>query len=394
MVNRLVYRPEFGILDSPVHPRELTLLPGVPAAVAALNQAGLAVLIVTNQPGIAKGMLTRVELDELHRVITEQLAAGGGRLDGIYVCPHHPDGVVPPLAIACGCRKPAPGLLLRAAAELDLDLGGSYMIGDGDVDVLAGAAAGVTTFLVANLKPCLVELLDARGAWPDQIVPDLPAATASILVSAPGARIAAADPCGRTHHSIMSPDAHVATYLYEARMTLEGIDRGAVRDMLDELIAMKRRGGRLFVVRHGKVGQHAAHGVTDFRQLTVVEGILPSDIANRGADGGSGMRSSLSGWFESSGLSSDDLLLAVCVDGQELEQQPGPNMLQAMRYVKQRGGRVCALLGGHAIADRELVDVSVVLPVVGLTATCRHAAEAQSILLGLLASHPEIGGVR
>jgi D-glycero-D-manno-heptose 1,7-bisphosphate phosphatase len=181
VVNRLVYREDFGILDSPIHPRELVFMPGAAESVAGLNRAGFRVIIATNQPGLAKGTLTTAGLEILHQVMSERLAAAGARLDGIYVCPHHPGGVVPALAIACDCRKPAPGLLRRAAAELELDLEGSYMVGDGDVDVLAGAAAGATTVLVANLRPCVAELLDSRGAWPDHIVPDLPAAVETIL---------------------------------------------------------------------------------------------------------------------------------------------------------------------------------------------------------------------
>ena len=104
--------------------------------------------MVTNQPVIARGEVTTAELDTIHRKMETLLGAEGAYLDAVYYCPHHPDrgfaGEIPALKIDCDCRKPKPGLLLRAARDYHIDLSRSYMIGDGDNDMAAGRAAGCT----------------------------------------------------------------------------------------------------------------------------------------------------------------------------------------------------------------------------------------------------------
>jgi D-glycero-D-manno-heptose 1,7-bisphosphate phosphatase len=114
------------------------LLPGVIEGIAQLNRAGLRVIVVTNQRCVAKGLLTEADLEKLHRQMCEHLAAAGARIDAIYYCPHE-------LAPACDCRKPAPGMLLRAARTHGLDLATSWMIGDSDSDIQAGKNAGCRT---------------------------------------------------------------------------------------------------------------------------------------------------------------------------------------------------------------------------------------------------------
>ncbi|MBX9581285.1 MAG: D-glycero-beta-D-manno-heptose 1,7-bisphosphate 7-phosphatase [Gemmataceae bacterium] len=124
------------------------LVPGSAPAVAALNRAGWVVVVVTNQAGVAKGYFTDESVPVVHAHIGELLAEHGGRVDAFYHCPHHPDGEVAAYRLACDCRKPKPGMLRRAAAELDLDLGRSWMVGDRVSDLEAGAAVGAKTVLV------------------------------------------------------------------------------------------------------------------------------------------------------------------------------------------------------------------------------------------------------
>ena len=117
-------------------------------AVRVLNRGGLAVVVITNQGGIAKGLLDEAFLERAHRVIVDRLRAGGAVVDGIYYCPHHPDGTIAHLRKECDCRKPRPGLLQQAAHELDLDLAGSFVVGDRVKDMQAGRAVGARTVLV------------------------------------------------------------------------------------------------------------------------------------------------------------------------------------------------------------------------------------------------------
>jgi D-glycero-D-manno-heptose 1,7-bisphosphate phosphatase len=108
-----------------------------------LQDHGYALVVVTNQAGIAKGLYSQDDYDRLSRHMLEFMARHGVRIDGVYHCPHHPEGSVLGLTTICDCRKPAPGMLNRAARELGLDLEGSAMIGDKLSDVMAGRAAGV-----------------------------------------------------------------------------------------------------------------------------------------------------------------------------------------------------------------------------------------------------------
>jgi D-glycero-D-manno-heptose 1,7-bisphosphate phosphatase len=128
--------------------KQLRLLPRAAAAIRELNQSGYAVVIVSNQSGIARGLLTEDDLAHIHRVMLARLARQGARLDAIYYCPHLPDATVAAYRKRCHCRKPAAGMLRRAARELDLDLARSYVIGDRARDLAPGRTLRCRTILV------------------------------------------------------------------------------------------------------------------------------------------------------------------------------------------------------------------------------------------------------
>ena len=136
------------------HIDEFELLHGVGEAVRRINASGYLAVVVTNQPVIARGEVTVPQLDEIHRKLETLLGAEGAYLDALYYCPHHPhkgyEGEVPELKIDCSCRKPKPGMLLTAAEELNIDLSASFMVGDGENDILAGRAAGCRTVLIGD----------------------------------------------------------------------------------------------------------------------------------------------------------------------------------------------------------------------------------------------------
>ena len=131
---------------------DFELLPGVAEAVKLINASGYLAIVVTNQPVIARGEVTVPQLQEIHNKMETLLGAEGAYLDAIYYCPHHPhkgyEGEVPELKIDCDCRKPKPGMLLKAAEEFNIDLSRSWMIGDGENDIKAGKAAGCRTVLI------------------------------------------------------------------------------------------------------------------------------------------------------------------------------------------------------------------------------------------------------
>jgi D-glycero-D-manno-heptose 1,7-bisphosphate phosphatase len=151
-------------VDYLVDPGQLRLIPGAAAAVRRLNEAGWPVVVVTNQSVIARGMASAQQLGQIHARLADLLRAEGARLDAIYYCPHHPDLGEPPYRAACECRKPLPGLLRRAARELDLDLARSAMIGDGLRDLEAGRAAGCERLVLVRTGHGRAEETKVRGA--------------------------------------------------------------------------------------------------------------------------------------------------------------------------------------------------------------------------------------
>ena len=141
-----------GTVNVEVHylsqPEQLELLPTVAETISMLNSRGIAVVVITNQAGIARGYFPEHRLNAIHDHLERILAVKNAKIDGIYYCPHHPTSGLGNYRIVCDCRKPMPGMLTRAAMELNLDLSRSLMIGDRDSDLQAGANAGCQTALV------------------------------------------------------------------------------------------------------------------------------------------------------------------------------------------------------------------------------------------------------
>lgn len=131
---------------------EFELIDGVAEAIRKINASGYLAIVVTNQPVIARGEVTYEGLETIHNKMETLLGEEGVYLDGIYFCPHHPhsgyDGEIKELKIDCDCRKPKPGMLLKAARDLNIDLSQSYMVGDSENDIKAGKAAGCKTVLL------------------------------------------------------------------------------------------------------------------------------------------------------------------------------------------------------------------------------------------------------
>ena len=130
------------------------LLDGVAEAIKKINESGYLTIVVTNQPVIARGEVSFEELEEIHNKMETLLGKAGAYIDGLYYCPHHPHkgykGERPELKIECECRKPKPGMLIKAAEDFNIDLEKSWMIGDGENDVLAGKNAGCKTVLIGS----------------------------------------------------------------------------------------------------------------------------------------------------------------------------------------------------------------------------------------------------
>ena len=153
-------------------PEDLRLIDGAAEAIAALNQANLAVVVVTNQSGLARGLFTFDDLERIHERLQILLAEKGARIDAFYFCPHHPDGTEPGLNINCGCRKPLPRLFEQAAKDLSLDMTRSFWVGDRFRDLKAATAFKGRTVLVLT-GDGLSEVQKQAYFQPSLVAPDL-----------------------------------------------------------------------------------------------------------------------------------------------------------------------------------------------------------------------------
>jgi D-glycero-D-manno-heptose 1,7-bisphosphate phosphatase len=131
-------------------PDQIKFIPGAIEAIKKLNEAGYKVVVISNQAGVARGLITEDMLQTIDKTLHRFILNGGAHLDGVYYCPHHPEYGVYPYHQACECRKPHPGLIKRAQRDLNLDLSASYMIGDKATDIEAGKRAGTKTILVLS----------------------------------------------------------------------------------------------------------------------------------------------------------------------------------------------------------------------------------------------------
>ncbi|MBD0371615.1 MAG: HAD family hydrolase [Pyrinomonadaceae bacterium] len=165
------------------HPSRYKVFPFSAEAVRLLNERGWLAILVTNQAGVARGYFTEDLIKEVHGVLLGELERDGARLDAIYYCAHHPSVGEPPFRLDCDCRKPRPGLIRRAAAEFDIDLAKSWMIGDRYSDIVLAHNAGVrSAFVLTGYGRGEFEY--QRAAWkhePELIADNLLEAVKKIL---------------------------------------------------------------------------------------------------------------------------------------------------------------------------------------------------------------------
>lgn len=164
MKRRAVFIDRDGTISEEVgyinHASRFRLFPYSADAIKLLNENGWLAIVTTNQAGVARGYFSEDMVQTVHDRMTAELENGGARLDAIYYCAHHPSVGEPPYRFDCDCRKPKPGLIRRAAAELDVDLAGSWMVGDRYSDVELARNAGVKSMFVLSGY--------GRGEWEHQ----------------------------------------------------------------------------------------------------------------------------------------------------------------------------------------------------------------------------------
>ena len=178
-MKRAVFIDRDGTISEEVgyinHPSRFRVFPYAATAIKHLNESGWLAIVVTNQAGVARGYFTEEMIKTVHADMTSELERAGARLDAVYYCAHHPSVGEPPYRFDCDCRKPKPGLITRAVQDFDIDLAGSWMVGDRYSDVELARNAGVQSMFVMSGY--------GRGEWehqreswteqPDQVAEDL-----------------------------------------------------------------------------------------------------------------------------------------------------------------------------------------------------------------------------
>jgi len=157
-------------------PEQLTILPGAVEGIKMLNEAGFLCIILTNQPIIEKGLMTREQADEINRVLGEQFAAQGARIDGAFICPHrfkNPQH--------CTCRKPDQGMVIEAAEKFGIDVSRSFMVGDSLRDIETGKRGGMKTVLIQGSQGGVEDQKFFPNTTPDYTVPDMKVVAELIL---------------------------------------------------------------------------------------------------------------------------------------------------------------------------------------------------------------------
>jgi D-glycero-D-manno-heptose 1,7-bisphosphate phosphatase len=166
-ITELVYYSEHGLVDSPCAPSQMALVEGAGEVLRSFKRMGYKLILVSNQPGIAKHHFTMETHRRMSAKMSRLLSVEGVELDGEYYCFHHPQAKLSGYRVTCDCRKPNPGMLVKAAREQGISLCDSVMIGDGLTDVMAGKSAGTTTILIGNINSFLNRLMSTLAVEPD-----------------------------------------------------------------------------------------------------------------------------------------------------------------------------------------------------------------------------------
>jgi len=185
---------------------------------------------------------------------------------------------------------------------------------------------------------------------------------------------------------------HAETYLKEAAEILGRLDLAAIQKMVDLLVALRARRGRLFVLGVGGSAGNASHAVNDFRKICGIEAYTPvdnvSELTARVND--DGWESVFSRWLEVSRLAKDDLVFVLSVGGGDLERNVSPNLVRALQYAKQQGAAICGVVGRDGGYTAQVADACVIIPTVNPATVTPHAEAFQPVIWHLLVSHPAL----
>jgi D-sedoheptulose 7-phosphate isomerase len=370
VLNSLVVDPEHGTIDSPLHPSQVAMRPGVPEALAELTRAGFVLRVVSNQPAAAKEKTTLANLEAVHARVMELAQAKGAKIASSHLCFHRAED-------GCACRKPRTGLLEEALRSH----GGArpaicWMVGDGVTDLQAGAALGLRTAFIAPRKTDVAATLAAHEVAPSLWVDDLPAFAERMRASAaqkPG-------------------DGFASAFLDETVALVRALEGARIDELAHGLAAVRDRGGRLFILGVGGSAGHASHAVNDFRKICGFEAYAPTDNVSEltARTNDEGWETVFSEWLVTSRLGDRDGLLVFSVGGGNREKNVSVNLVRAIDQAKRVGARVFGIVGRDGGHTAQNADVAVVVPPLWPDRITPHTEGLCAVIWHLLVSHPRL----
>jgi len=185
---------------------------------------------------------------------------------------------------------------------------------------------------------------------------------------------------------------YIARYFEEAIDILEKIDKGAIERIVDLLVALRQRGGRLFVLGVGGGAGHASHAVCDFRKIAGIEAYTPADNVSEltARINDDGWETVFVNWLKGSYLSADDMVFVFSVGGGDLERNISPNLVRALQYARETGAAICGVVGRGGGYTAQVADACVVIPTVNPQTVTPHTESFQALIWHLLVSHPAL----
>jgi D-sedoheptulose 7-phosphate isomerase len=365
-MNRAIFIDRDGVINrviikegKPFSPRsvdEFVFCDGIESFLTESRRAGFLNIVFTNQPDIARGLVSSYTVEKIHDLIRRNLV-----VDGILICPHDD-------ADNCRCRKPKPGMLTDAAEKWRINLNNSFVIGDQRKDIVAGREAG-----------CVTILLDCpynKGVEADYRVPDLRSALEIITQLKTG--------------GVM--DDYIKRYLAEAGQITHRIDSFAVEQLVEHLVSVRERSGRLFFLGVGGGAANATHAVNDFRKIAGIESYTPTDnvseLSARAND--NGWCTVFADWLRTSKLCSNDAVFVLSVGGGDKEKNISANIVEALEYAVSVGATILGIVGRNGGFTARVADACVIVPTVSADTVTAHTEAFQAVIWHLVVSHPRI----
>ena len=354
VINEVVVRD--GVPSSPRTLDEFILCESLDESLRRLSDGGFRLFVVSNQPDVARGLLDPEALTQMGDRICSTLP-----IEAVHACTHDDRDL-------CDCRKPRPGLIQNIAEQHDIVLGESYIIGDSWKDVEAGRRAGCREILLRRPYN--------DGIEANHVVSDMVEASDLIL----------------SGNWEAQGDGHAHEYLHEVQAIAAALDTAVLRHLVDALISLRARGGRLFLLGVGGSAANASHAANDFRKIAGLEAYcLTDNVAELTARvNDDGWETAYTAWLKGSRISGRDGVLVMSVGGGSTERGISTSLVHAIDTARRAGATVLGIVGRDGGYTARVADVCVVVPSVNPSRVTPHTEAFQAVVWHLVVSHPAL----